>query len=139
MFRDEATHGFVRRHFLGLLVAMFASAITSLGLASAASATNEGYNCYTHSGSGTCTSAWGYTNYVTNDYAIDYTHNGVCALTFSTTYGQWARACSTSYQVLVCDGGEYELYGYGATEEYNHPLSLDNLAGTQNNFKYCGH
>lgn len=136
MFRDEAKHRFVRRHFLGLVVAMFASAITSLGLASAASATNENYNCSTHGGS-TCTSAYGNTNYVTNDYAIDYTHDGVCALTFSTTYGEWAKACSTSYQVTVCDGGEYELYGYGATEEYNRSLSLDNLAGNQNNFKYC--
>jgi hypothetical protein len=123
---------------LALCAAGLASAISSLGLAFGASATDQNYNCATH-GSSTCNFAYGPNNWVTNNYGIDYTRNGVCSYTIKIESGgavkMWASKCTSGYEVLTCNGGEYEIYGYGETQDTNG--TYDNLAGTQNNYNYC--
>ena len=123
-------------HPIALAAAVAAAGLSSLAFAVAASATDENYNCFTH-GSFKCYIAYGENNYITNDYGISYTHNGVCADTVKRNpFGIWARRCTSGNEVLTCNGGEYEIYGYGETVDTEGPKE-QNLAGTQNNYHYC--
>lgn len=135
--RSTPRRRFKPHHWLALVAAISASAVTSLAMAFGAFATNQGYNCETDDFGPTCVEANAYPqNYITNDYGIDYTREGVCALTIKKTEKIWAEKCSSGYETLVCNGNEYEIYGEGATVA--SAGNKDTLAGKENNFQYCG-
>ncbi len=121
--------------------ALVASLAAAAAIAATASATNENYNCETVVHKTTCLEAQGRLNYITNDYGIDYTKSSICVGTAKWEsggyYTWWALECTSARELLVCDGGEYQIYGSGIT--YDRGDNYDNLAGTQNNYQSCKH
>jgi hypothetical protein len=121
--------------FGGGLIAL-AAVVAAVATATPADATNRDYNCTTTWGSSPCHVAYVTLNdYITNNYAIDYTHNNVCNYMYYSSGGLWSEYCSGpgAYSELVCGS---QIYGYGGSENYNNSL-LDNLAGNENNYQTC--
>lgn len=125
---------------LAVAAASLASSIVLLPFAYSASATNENYNCNTEWSHSTCPFTYSHIVWLTNDFAVDYSHSGVCAATAKSGRELfWAKGCTSGQEILVCNGGEYEFKGEGWTLENHGTETEDNLAGTVNNFKTCKH
>lgn len=125
-----------RWYAIAVTVAACASISTSLAIGASASATDSNYNCYSDGGTYPCYSAASEENYLTNDYAIDYTSDGVCGNTYQLSpFKLWKETCTSGYAVYDCNGNEYQIYGFGTTVSEG---GEGNLAGTIDNYSYCG-
>jgi len=115
------------------VIALSGAAAAAL-TATAANATNQNYNCSSDGFGSTCEAAVGSDNWVTNNYAIDYTNNNVCSA-IQQYGGGYVKYCSgnSAYSELVCDYPQ--VYGFGGSNNYY--LYTDNLAGNENNYQNC--
>lgn len=102
--------------------------------ASPADATNHNYNCESFWGTPTCGSANYsiYQAYSTNNYAIDYTDNGVCSQIALSGGGAYTQCTTSGYSVLLCTLGEY---GWQNAQDYYG--DSDNIAGDWNTNLTC--
>jgi hypothetical protein len=127
----ETTHDSRRFRRLLLCVGLIVAFATTGFVAVPAFATDESYEC------GSCTAVNGHENYVKNNFSINFSGEGACAVIWRNngggSYTQMGAECAGgSSTAHVCLGGE--VYGHGETESLNFASWL---YGVQDNYKKC--
>ena len=130
----KALWGQTLRKVACLATVLLAAAGAATVTATPAGATNSNYDCHSNGYGSTCTNIVGPTNYITNNYVVDYTHKNVCSLMFYSNGTTWADYCSGSSgnTELVCGS---QIYGWGGGAQYS--LDNDNLWANENNYQNC--